>query len=47
MKGKTKTIFREMKCTLCKKEEETLAHICEYEEAEGRIERKLTDELKK
>ena len=38
--------FRETKCTLCKKEEETLVHICECKEAEERIERKLTDELK-
>ena len=38
--------FHEAKCTLCKKEEETLAHICECEEAEERIDRKLTDELK-
>ena len=32
------------KC-LCKKDEETLVHICERKEAEERIERKLTDEL--
>ena len=38
--------FREAKGTLCKKEEETVAQICECEEAEERIERKLTDELK-
>ena len=38
--------FRETKCTLCKKEEETLAHICECEEAEENIVLELTDELK-
>ena len=38
--------FRETKCTLCKKEEETLVDICECKEAEKRIERKLTEELK-
>ena len=35
-----------MKCTLFKKEDETLVHICECKEAESRIERELTDELK-
>ena len=38
--------FRETKCTFCKKEKETLAHVCECKEAEERIERKLTDGLK-
>ena len=34
--------FRETKCTLCEKEEETIAHIFECKEAEERIEWKLT-----
>ena len=38
--------FYETKCTLCKKEEETLVHICECKEAKERIGRKLSDELK-
>ena len=38
--------FHEAKCTLCKKEEKTLAHICECEEAKERIDRELADELK-
>ena len=38
--------LRETKCTLYKKEEGTQADICECKEADERIERKLTDELK-
>ena len=37
--------FHETKCALCKKEEKTLAQICECKEGEEKIERKLTDEL--
>ena len=43
---KTYKGFRETNGKLCKKAQETLAHICECEETEERIERKLTDELK-